>query len=453
MKFERSNIPNWLRIRKSAVKGSGGTDITDLQSLMGNNFYEIRSGDRPDFYREAVAAAKLSTSSDLVKTVGKTDLTAARRINYLIEGVSYELAMKDLARGTQDLIPKIEFMVSSAKIASLSPKSSEAATAALAKYILLEGQITESKGFQEDLGQMAEAVSKDPITPLFTADLGISQGLRLKAFIRNKQGLQADQKADEVSSLSAKLSGLPTLGGEFHFTPVDALDPAHPIEPSLLRRMIFANMSQYQPGSFVPFAGKDMRVPELRMNPSNYAVSTANWEMLSHLFPELNTSYFTVTLGKTGNGEFDTSDAYLLGRLRGLASLVYAANFTGVSPEAHAGTSNFGDAWMGQTVTLEDGKFQLKGDARVSRGQANIFAGAGRTYPDMAYYLSMGMNRRDMLPTIAESARLTPDYAVGNYFEGQILEVFNKANSIIKGDPTLVDATLAGQRIMNSLRP
>lgn len=444
MKLERSSKFPWVRISSSPLRYAPKTDITNFTHILGKNFFAQKNYDKPELSQGVDSIMKQRPIRRIIDNLGEEDVQA--RVEYLVGGTANHLLINKLFYGGRETdypSQAINFMIRMIEVGQNNPNSAEAIAAAMTKYITMGGIVNEDPKFKQDVSIMAEAISADPILPWETADLGLSQALRLRHFTRQVQvpnSKAADHALDPrlVESFREALKSYPTVGGEFHFPPTDTIDQ------SLLRRLVILNMSQYHPKSSIPFSKLDDDVPEIRMNPSTYPIATATWQMMSILFPELNRSYFNISFGKRV-GEFDWTNAGSGVSLRTLGSLCYAANYKSIFETEYPGSAHFGEIWLGQTEKVKEGIFSLRGNAMEHRGQMNFYTGFGRIYPELAYYLSLGVKEPQIRQLLGQMGDLNPRDAVEQLNEEKIETIFDQINSLIRQDPKLVEDAQLGQ--------
>ncbi len=270
-------------------------------------------------------------------------------------------------------------------------------TIGMAMYILSGGEITENERFKSDVSNMAEAIDQDPTEIATTADLGLSQTLRLKGFI-DRLTKQPILSLPDVQPLLKFFAGFPTVGAEFHFSPDDPT-----LNHTFWQRLALLNMSQYQEGSYIQMSRNDRGVIEVRMNPSVYPVTIANWRRMMFLLPELKRAFFTVTFNRNEkNGDFswnNEDDKNLLAKLQSIGLLCYASLFEATPQSGKNEEIPFGTVYLGQTVRAFGGDFMYTGhwsgnnnsNEKGDHGQLAIYAGYGDSFPYMAYYPSMAL--------------------------------------------------------------
>jgi hypothetical protein len=248
--------------------------------------------------------------------------------------------------------------------------------------------------------------------------------------------------------------GFPTVGAEFHFPLKDQKNM-----PNLWKRLAVLNMSQYQQGSYIQFSREDTGVIEIRMNPSVYPVTIANWEHLRLLIPELNDATFWITVNRPREDfSWKGVEKRLPKRLKSISSLRYASQFEEIPEDVSQGEIPFGSAYLGQTVRLNEGNYEFTGLWRGREGtwgQMSLYTGVGDNLPDLAYDLSMALAQPEILndipkevfnqtQTLRGALTMTPD---------ERMEIFNIFESSIQNDVRLQKASEAGSTIIEQLRP
>jgi hypothetical protein len=263
------------------------------------------------------------------------------------------------------------------------------------------------------------------------------------------------EELPETEDYEYFLEGFPTVGAEFHF-PVNT--PSE--RPYFWQRIALLNMSQYQLGSYVQLSRNDRDVIEVRMNPSYYPVTIANWNHMRLILGELNQSYFTSTInrGREGNFSWSEDDSKLINKLRSLGMLSYASVYDNVPNQDTREEINFGSIYLGQTVRVDDKKYDFSGlwaGKEGKHGQMGIYVGYGNNFPYLAYYPSMALVKPEILNSVPNDLfsrvrTLNDALAVSNT---DIENAFSVVYSRIQTDPRLRDATEAGNKIMEMLNP
>lgn len=334
-------------------------------------------------------------------------------------------------------------------------KSGEAISCAMSAYRLSDESFSKVGALKENVFRMAEAIEEDPVVVQDTPDLGLSQALRLKKFIKKIQKTEDRDKLPPFTTKQYKevFSGFPTIGAEFHIPESDKLSP------NFWQRVAILNMAQYQRYSWIPFSRDERGLAEIRMNPSIYPVSIANWNLARLLLPELNQSYFTLTINRQ-DSDFNHTGIYgddkqLIKNLHSLGSLCYGAFCKDTAPTEKSEEIDFGDYYLGQTVRVKNGQFDLTGQwnrrSEGSFGQLNIYTGFGNSFPKMAYYSSMALVEPKLFEPLGKYILQVESavYAQDDY----IRNTFGRINSIIMDDPRLREATECGQEIIDQLNP
>lgn len=376
------------------------------------------------------------------------DEDQAARIAFLLGGMVRQL--EDSKMIFPQSVEKAEFV---ARMAMLGEqKSGEAVVSAMAMYVLSGGSTSEEKDFMGGVYRMSEAIRGDSIIPTQTKDLGLSQVARLRNFLNRGE---YDFFPDSTDSYGV-LDGFPTVGAEFHFSP----DAAQEF-PRLWQRLALLNMSQYQRDSYVQFSRNDQDVIEIRMNPSIYPITIANWRHMRLLLPELDRAFFTITLNRpTDNFQWKNSyDVDLLNRLRTLGLLTYAGLFETAPNRADPGEIDFGAIYLGQTVKILDGKYNFSGNwggKEGQFGQLGLYVGFGDNLPHLAYYLSMALANPFLLSALAHkkfwlNVRTLPDALKTPPRVRR--NVMTRLQELINHNQRLKQASDAGEQIVEYLRP
>ena len=214
-------------------------------------------------------------------------------------------------------------------------------------------------------------------------------------------------------------------------------------------------MAQYQSGSQIPFSRNAEGLIEIRMNPSIYPVASSTWKLLQSLLPEVKSSYFTMTINRE-RVDFGRDDEDLITLLHGLGNLRYAAFYPTVPPIQTPQQVNFGDRYLGQTVRVENGRFNITGywgAARGEKGQLNICTGYGDLFPSLALYLSMVVAEPSLLPTsvVNDIKKATTLSKAIDMRRDIIWPIFEATNTSILNNPRLYYAVQLGERIMEEL--
>lgn len=344
-----------------------------------------------------------------------------------------------------------EFIARKARLGE--KKSVEAITSAMVMYAISSGSLKEDRNFTGNIYQMAEAIREDPIIAHETEDLGESQVLRLRNYLDRIQG-QVSRDFPEIAAYKTAFEGFPTVGAEFHF-PSDAPEKY----PNFWERLALLNMSQSQRGSYVQLSRNDRDVIEMRMNPSFYPITIANWKYMKLLLPELDRAFFTVTINRKVENDFrwtEVVDNPLLNKLRTLGMLSYASLFENVPPRGSSAEIDFGSVYLGQTVRLHEGKWNFSGNwggGEGEYGQMGIYAGFGNNFPYLVYYLSMALANPNILGGIHKDGLLQVKTLEGALAlkpsDRRIF--FNSIQSNIESNKRLNEASKAGNKIIELL--
>lgn len=416
----------------------------------GTRFYSDRQTD-PSWF---IGSFQQSKVANTIRLLYDTNPQLSNRVSYLLGGVVREQMMDPSNfHGTKGLDDKLDFIAQMTRLAE--EKSTEAVTSVMARYILSEGSPKSDHKFDGEVYHMAEAVADDPIDIKHTRDLGLSQVARFRSFIGKLSG--SEEYFPEIEGELSAFDGFPTVGAEFHFTPNAASEI-----PDLWRRLTILNLSQYHTESAIQLSRDDQGVIEVRMNPSIYPVTIANWNYMRLLLPELNRTSFTITLNRNNvQGDFfwgNKADEKMLQALHGLALLNYVRYFEEEPGDALPGEINFGSSYLGQTVSVEDSKFYYRGlwnGGRGKYGQFGVFAGVGDSLPDTAYYLSMVLHDPSSIDgqygkDLRFLRRFYDAYGIGSHWRRNI---FAAIDEHIAANPDLSHAKVNGNKIMAKLNP
>ncbi|TSC90397.1 MAG: hypothetical protein G01um10145_69 [Microgenomates group bacterium Gr01-1014_5] len=340
------------------------------------------------------------TVVEVMEKFRSVDEDLAAKIAFILGGLvryNYEKTLDILSEG------RVKYVAEMAKLGQRH--SGLNITIGVAMYILSGGEIVENKRFKSDVANMAEAIDQDPTKIATTADLGLSQTLRLKGFI-DRLTNQPMLNLPDVQPLLKYFTGFPTVGAEFHFSPDDPN-----LNHTFWQRLALLNMSQYQEGSYIQMSRNDRGVIEVRMNPSVYPVTIANWRRMMFLLPELKRAFFTVTFNRNEkNGDFcwnNEEDKNLLTKLQSIGLLCYSSLFEEAPQRGKNEEIPFGTVYLGQTVRAVGRDFIYTGkwirnnnnnsNENGDHGQFAIYAGYGDSFPYMAYYPSMALANPDIL--------------------------------------------------------
>lgn len=346
----------------------------------------------------------------------------------------------------------IEYVSQKINLADIS--SVEALTDAMVMYTLSGGPLTEDNEFKAHLYHMSEAVSEDPIQPRTTEDLGLSQVSRIHSFLHTIH----NEPAEPIPNIHNELeifSNFPTVGAEFHFPLKTANE-----RPNFWQRLALLNMSQYQKGSYIQLSRNDRDVIEVRMNPSDFPVTIANWHHMRQVLPEINKSFFTITYNnKELKKDFkweNYADESLLRKLSALGYLCYADVFETIPQQEKREEINFGTVYLGQTVRKTEKGFAYTGHwtgNEQSFGQFAIYSGFGENFINLAYYPSMALVKPSIItPEIHEEMRKV--YSLKNALDlgtEKRRAIFSAINEEIQNDEELSAAHESAYSILHKL--
>lgn len=349
----------------------------------------------PILFSEILRSPKIT---EVVRKYRELDEDQAAGIAFVFGGAIRYLKGVDFPEGEKSarIKERVEFIAGMTALGER--KSGLAIVSAMAMYIMSGGSIESDKDFIKSTFLMGEAIRDDPVEPFETKDLGLSQVLRLRNFRREIQG-DKPQPFTPIGEYTPDFDGFPTVGAEFHL-PMRATEEL----PNLWQRLALLNMSQYQPGSYIQFSRKDREVIEVRMNPSIYPVTVANWRQMLGILPELNQTFFTATINRSSDRDLKWRDEKgLLERLQAIGMLTYAGVFGNTPPTARREEVDFGSVYLGQTVKLTDGGYNFTGNwggGQGEYGQMGIYAGYGNSFPYFMYYLTYVLENPDILRSV-----------------------------------------------------
>lgn len=408
-------------------------------------------------YEQLAAACGQQSVTDVIRQYRKLDEDQAARIAFLFGGIVRHLVSQSKRPHTFGTSIGVENAVKYAARMTMcgNYQSGDAIASTIAMYIISGGDIKDDRGFSRDILRMAHAIEEDPTAPIETADLGLSQVARLRAFARKFRG-EAYTPFPSTRKYMAAFEGFPTVGAEFHFTSDAAKGNG------IWQRLALLNMSQYQRGSYIQLSKKDKDVLEIRMNPSIYPVTVANWRNMMFLLPELNHAFFWITLNRgVQPGDFSwvsPSDTILLNKLRSLGMLTYASWFDEVPPQKQEGEVDFGKIYLGQTLRVNNGAYGFTGlwsGGEGSSGQVSIYSGARGNLPELAYHLSMAIVKPGILDQapreVLERATTLRDAIALSTRERR--RAFMTIQGNIESDGRLRRAYLTGVELEDLLRP
>lgn len=410
------------------------------------HFFYVNDAD-PDLFLDALGQTSVS---DTLSRLRETDADQAERVAYMLGGIIRDRSSHLVNReGTTNMVDFAARMINLG-----DSKSKDAVAAAISMYILSGGSTEEDNHFKGSTYFMSDAISNDPVNVRTTIDLGLSQVHRLHGFIEGKNGWKPVEIPDVAEDLEI-FSAFPTVGAEFHLPPRAVIE-----DNTLLKRLALLNMSQHQDGSFIQFSRDDRGVIEIRMNPSVYPVTIANWTYMQKLIPELSKAYFTMTFNTPrGDSNFtwkNSDDKLIINRLKKLGLISYAAFYQDLPKNESRGEISFGDAYLGQTVRLDENGFDLTGywgGEEGESGQLGIYAGMGDNFPYLAYYPSMGLANPSILESLGgkEFDRVKTIHSALELPSKTREDVIREIVEGIGEDPILRDAAFAGNRIISSL--
>ena len=192
--------------------------------------------------------------TDAMRKYRKVDEDQAARIAFLFGGIVRHKASQT-ANSDEDSNEIANAVNFAARMTMLGDQqSADAIASAISMYIISGGTLTEDINFATHIYQMSEAVKEDPIKPLKTEDLGLSQVARIRIFL-DKIRAKESVNFPDTEEYEEALEGFPTVGAEFHFTK-DAPNEL----PYFWQRLAILNMSQYQRGSYVQLSRNDRDV-------------------------------------------------------------------------------------------------------------------------------------------------------------------------------------------------
>jgi hypothetical protein len=406
------------------------------------NFFSSNSGETPYF----AYALKQEPVINTIRKYRNTDERQAARIAFLFGGIVRQLSHKHDA---EKIAKAVNFAASMTALSE--QRSADAIASAISMYIVSGGSVEENLDFRRNTYAMSEAIKEDPIKPVNTQDLGLSQVARLRSFLDKIQG-NSSRELPKIDDYMKALDGFPTVGAEFHFPP-DAADKY----PNFWKRLAILNMSQYQRGSYIQLSRKDSNVIEIRMNPSTYPVTIANWNHLRLLLPEINQAFFTATINRKEKDFSWSDDRDLLNNLRAIGMLTYAALFENSVQNTQA-EINFGTVYLGQSVRANSGNYDFSGlwaGGEGSNGQMGIYAGFGDNLPHLVYYPSMVLMKPQIIESIpydllGKVKTLDDAFSISKYDR---IAVFGTIQNRIREDERLSKANDAARRIADLLNP
>lgn len=226
---------------------------------------------------------------EMIRNCRKFDDNAARHIFYLLGNVvTSSLKHLDYPKAAK----AVEFTARMINLTELG--YGENIAIPLAMYFLSGGSFEKDAHFEGNINRMAEAIVQTDFSVTKTEEMDISQALRLNSFWQRIQGSENQKNPPYYysSKHTKAFVKFPTIGAEFHI-PVDS-----GTYRDFWQRVTILNMAQYQRGSFIPFSRNDQDILEIRMNPSIYPITIANWNLMRLILPELNQCSFSITVNR-----------------------------------------------------------------------------------------------------------------------------------------------------------
>ena len=181
------------------------------------------------------------------------------------------------------------------------------------------------KTLEKAVYDMSESIMHDPVTTVSIEELGLSQAHRLYRFL-NSSGKRPCVSLDE-------LKGLPVIGAEFHLRK-EAV--------GIHEKLLTLNMAQYQNGCPIPLSEEEAGLAgveedilvEVRMNPSYYPITVANWELMRKIIP-IDDSYFFMSITPP------PKNTRQIKQLQSLANIIYADRYETIEKDPLSLLSNF----------------------------------------------------------------------------------------------------------------
>lgn len=415
-----------------------------------NNFYVMEDVGAPRF----LSAMNQEAVTDVIGKYRPFDEVRAARIAFILGGIVRHMATTNpLAEDIEEKTAKAVKFVANMTILG-NHESADAIASAMAMYVISKGPIENSNYFSKNVDLMSQAIKDDPIHPLETKDLGLSQVARLRNFM-DRIAEKDPENLPDIGQQKEAFGEFPTVGAEFHF-PGDT--PGK--QRNFWQRLAILNISQYQRGSYIQLSRNDRGVIEVRMNPSIYPVAIATWNHMKLLLPELNQAFFTVTINRT-HKNFDwkgEKDKVLLNKLQAIGFLAYASIFKNIPPTVDSEEIDFGKLYLGQTVKMYNGRYDFSGQwagGKGSYGQLALYAGFGGNFPHLAYFLSMALADESVLGSVAhhplfEKSTLADTLSKTPEYRGYLLRSIMHS---IEKNAKLKKAHDAGNEIMKLLNP
>lgn len=397
-----------------------------------------------DLLAEAMSLASVSKVMSKYRDI---DSEVAIRIAFILGGNIRHLNLTE--KRDKQILDIVDFIARNTLLGGR--RSGVAIATAMTMYVISGGSLKDDPVFREKIFHMSEALEANPVRPKTTEDLGLSQVTTLKHF---HEGILPK----DIDPYRIALSGFPTVGAEFHL-PLSTTTN----NPDLWWKLALLNMSQHNSRSYVQFSRNDRGVIEIRMNPSSYPVTIANWEHLRMIVPELDSAFFTVTVNRNNSeGNFNwgnSKDKDLLRALQTLGMFSYAASFKNRPVDGSREEIGFGAMYLGQTFRFIEGKSQFDGNwggGEGDYGQLGIYAGYRDNLPPLAYFLSMGLANPSLLRVFSEYPDLsnvaTLEQAL-NIPPLRIRQAFADFQGNVRRDYRLSTASDAGLEIMDLLSP
>lgn len=382
---------------------------------------------------------------DVITKFRDIDEDQAARIAFLLGGIVRNRTSKGInSYQTANIAGFAARMIGMAE-----GKSVDAIVHAAAMYAVSGGPIDENPDFFGHTYHMIDAIRTDPITPRTTQELGLSQLARLRTFSDATRARKIRPFPDIDLSV---FKDFPTVGAEFHFSPKIIEQSKH-----FWERLALLNMSQHVPGNYVQKSRNDRDVIEVRMNPSVFPITIANWESMHYVLPELKKAFFTITVNRTGQSfHWNDADRGLLNSLKALGMLTYSGTFESIPRRDGPEEIDFGTVYLGQTVRMNNGKYTFEGNwggGEGDYGQMGIYAGFGNNLPLLAYYLSMVLAKPDIV-------RHAQRHLLGgvktlhdalNVSSSARSQVFDSIQKGIEDDSRLADVYLTALEISDTL--
>lgn len=401
-----------------------------------------------------LSALSQEAVTDVIGKFRPIDEAQAARIAFILGGiVRHMVSTNPLSEDIEEKTANAVKFVANMTILG-NRNSTDAIASAMAMYVISKGPIENSNYFSNYVRLMSQAIKDDPIHPLETSDLGLSQVARLRNFM-DRIADKDPESLPDIGKQKEAFGEFPTVGAEFHF-PGDTPEK----QRNFWQRLAILNMSQYQRGSYIQLSRNDRDVIEVRMNPSIYPVAIATWNHMKLLLPELSQAFFTITINRTDKN-FDWTDEVdqsLLNKLRAIGFLTYASIFENVPRTEGTEEVDFGNIYLGQTVKMHNGKYNFSGNwsgGEGKHGQLAVYTGFGGNFPHLAYYLSMALAKPYLLDrfannplfkksTLADALKVRPKYR---------RNIFTSIQRGVENNTELRQVYNASKKIMRLLNP